>query len=176
MIKIVIAVILVVLTVFLGYAKTKPNSFRYERKILVKASPEKIFAILNDLHQGGKWSPFEKLDPDMKRTFSGPETGVGSVYEWDGNSKAGAGRMEIVESVPSSKIIMTLDFVKPFEAHNNAEFTLTPKGDETEVTWAMYGPNPYIGKVMSIVFDCEKMVTTAFEAGLASLKCLAEKN
>ncbi len=176
MIKIVAIVIIVLVAGALGYAATKPDSFRYERSISIKAPPETIYAILNDLHKGALWSPFEKLDPDMKRTFSGSDKGVGSIYEWDGNSKAGAGRMEIVESVPSSKIVMTLDFLKPFKAHNKAEFTLAAQGENTEVTWAMYGPNPYIGKVMSMVFDCEKMVTREFETGLANLKSLAEKS
>jgi uncharacterized protein YndB with AHSA1/START domain len=176
MMKIIALVIVILILGALGFAATKPDSFRYERSISIKAPPEKIFAILNDLHKGALWSPFEKLDPNMKKHFSGAETGVGSVYEWDGNSKAGAGRMEIVESVPSSKIVLTLDFLKPFEGHNKAEFILTQQGENTNVTWAMYGPNPYIGKVMSLVFDCEKMVTREFETGLANLKSLAEKD
>ncbi len=175
MLKLVLIVLVLGVVAVLGYAATKPNAFRYERKATIKAPPEKIFAILNDPRKGVLWSPFEQADPAMKKTFSGAETGTGSVYEWDGDKNAGAGRMEIVESVPPSKIVSRLEFFRPFKATNTAEFIMTPRGDSTEVTWAMYGPVPFIGKIMNVFINCENMVGGQFEKGLANLKALAEQ-
>jgi uncharacterized protein YndB with AHSA1/START domain len=111
----------------------------------------------------------------MKRTHSGAPSGKGAIYEWDGNNQVGKGRMEIIEATPPSKIVIKLDFMKPFEAHNTAEFTMQPAGDATNVTWAMHGPNLFVGKVMSIFIDMDDMIGKDFEAGLANLKTLAER-
>jgi len=111
----------------------------------------------------------------MKRTHSGAANGKGAVYEWEGNKEIGKGRMEIAESSPPSKVIIKLDFVKPFEAHNIVEFTLEPKGDSTNVTWAMHGPSPYISKLMSVFINMDSMIGKDFETGLANLKTVAEK-
>ena len=171
--KIGIAVVVVIVAI-LGYAATKPDSFRVERTASIKAPPEKIYPFLNDFHQHLAWSPWEKKDPAMKRAFSGAESGKGAVYEWDGNSDIGKGRIEITESSPS-KVTMKLDFLEPFEAHNMGEFTLAPKGETTDVTWAIFGPVPYISKVITIFCDMDSMIGKEFEAGLADLKALAEK-
>jgi len=170
--KIGIAAVVLVAAIF-AYAATKPDTFHIERTASIKAPPEKIFALINDFHQWGAWSPYEKKDPEMQRTHSGPASGKGAVYEWDGDHNIGKGRMEITDASPPSKIVIKLDFMKPFEAHNIAEFTLEAKGDATNVTWAMYGRNSYIGKVMSIVFDMDEMVGKDFEIGLANLKAAA---
>jgi uncharacterized protein YndB with AHSA1/START domain len=167
--------IFVLISAILIYATTKPDSFRLERSTTIQAPSDKVFALLNDFHLWGSWSPWEKLDPQMKKTFSGSETGLGTVYDWEGNKAAGKGRMEITESVPATKILIKLDFLKPFEAHNTTEFTLTPKGDATEITWAMYGPSPYMSKLMTVFISMDKMVGKDFEEGLANLKGLAEK-
>lgn len=159
----------------LGYAATKPDTFRIQRATRIKVPPEKIFPFINDLRRWNAWSPWEKMDPALKRTYSGAESGRGAVYAWEGNNKVGQGRMEITESAPSSKITMKLDFIKPFEAHNFAEFTLESKDDLTNVTWAMYGPSLYFGKVMGLFFSMDKMVGKDFETGLANLKAAAEK-
>lgn len=156
------------------YAATRPDVFRVERRISVKAPPEKIHALIDDFAQWGAWSPYEKKDPAMKRTFSGPQAGKGAVYAWDGDKNIGAGRMEILESVPD-RIVIKLDFVRPFEANNTAEFTMRPKGDATDVIWAMHGPNLFIGKVIGLFLNMDKMVGTDFEAGLADLKKTAER-
>jgi hypothetical protein len=131
--------------------------------------------MINDLHQWPAWSPFEKMDPAMKRTMSGPESGVGAAYAWEGNSKAGAGRMEITESTPSSNVKIKLDFTKPFEGHDAAEFTLLPEGDATKVTWAMTGPSPMMMKVMQVFMNMDKEIGAQFEDGLGTLKANAEK-
>ncbi len=170
-----IAVIAVVLlATVLAFAATKPDSFRVERATRIEAPPEKIFPLINDFRSWGYWSPYEKLDPVMKRTHSGPPNGNGAVYEWEGNIKAGQGRMEIMESYPPSSIAIKLDFIKPFEGHNIAEFTLEARGDFTNVTWAMHGSDPYIAKVMTIFFSRDRMVGAQFETGLANLKTIAE--
>ena len=175
MLKIIAIVVVVVIVALLGLAATKPNHFRAARSIVIKAPPEKIYALLDDFHKWGAWSPYEKLDPAMSRTYGGPASGVGSTYAWSGNGKAGAGRMEIVEIAAPSKLVINLDFSKPFEAHNKAIFTLVPEGDATRVTWAMEGPAPFVFKVMDVVFNMDKTLGKDFEAGLANLKVEAEK-
>jgi uncharacterized protein YndB with AHSA1/START domain len=141
----------------------------------INAPPEKIFALINDLHRWGSWSPYEKKDPTMKRTHSGAANGKGAVYEWEGNRDIGTGRMEITDTSPPSRVSIKLDFIKPFEAHNNVEFTLEPNGHSTNVTWALHGPASYTSKVMSVVFNMDRMVGKDFEAGLAGLKAVAER-
>ncbi len=171
---IVVGLLVVVVAALLGYAAIKPDAFRIQRSASLKAAPDKIFALINDFHRWGSWSPWEKLDPALKRTYSGAANGLGTVYEWEGNKKVGKGRMEITESFPPSKVTIKLDFLKPFEAHNTAEFTLDGQGDSTNVTWTMDGRQPYMFKVMSLFFSMDKMVGKDFETGLANLKSLTE--
>ena len=175
MLKIIAIVIVVLIAVLLGLAATKPDTFSVQRATTIKAPPDKVFALINDFHQWGQWSPWEKLDPDLKRTFSGPASGKGSVYEWTGNSKVGAGRMEITEPTPPNKVIIKLDFIKPFEGHNITEFTLEPQGDSTQLTWLMHGPTPFVSKVMQVFVSMDGMIGKDFAAGLANLKAAAEK-
>lgn len=174
-VAILAAIVVAAVAGILIYAATKPDSFRVERSATIKAPPDKIFALIANLRGWGAWSPYEKKDPDMKRTFSGAASGKGAVYEWDGNRNVGQGRMEIVEATPPSKIAIKLDFIKPFAGHNTAEFTMVPAGDNTTVTWAMYGPSPYVAKVMGTLFNMDRMIGNDFEAGLAVLKTVAEK-
>jgi uncharacterized protein YndB with AHSA1/START domain len=172
----IIAVLLVLaVIIIIVVASQKPDTFHFQRNIVIKAPPEKIFPHINDLNAWRTWSPYEKKDPAMKRTMSGPPAGKGAGYAWDGNKNVGTGSMEITESTPSSKVVIKLDFIKPFEGHNVATFTLMPRGGETEVSWAMDGPAPLITKVMSMVINMDKMVGDDFADGLASLKALAEK-
>lgn len=175
MIKIIGIVVVVLVAGILIFAATRPDSFRIERSASIKAPPERIFALVNDLHLWTGWSPWEKLDPGLKRTYSGSASGKGAAYGWEGNSKVGSGSMEIVESVPASLIGIKLDFMKPFEAHNTTEFKFERAGDLTTVTWAMSGPSPYLSKIMGLVFSMESMVGGQFETGLANLKAVAEK-
>ena len=170
----IVLVLIVVVAAVLVYAATRPGNFHVERAIAIKAPPEKIFPLINDFHKWASWSPYEKLDPNMARTISGAESGTGAVYEWSGNSNAGAGRMEITDATPPNSVGIKLDFTKPFETHNNVIFTLQPNGDTTNVTWAMDGPMPYIAKVMGIFVNMDTMIGKDFETGLASLKAQAE--
>lgn len=172
---IVAAVVLVAVAIILILAATKPNEFRVQRSVAIKAPPDKIFPLVADLKGWAAWSPYEKKDPGMKRTFSGSQSGKGAIYEWDGDKNVGHGRMEITDTAAPSKVVIKLDFFTPFEAHNTAEFTMTPQGDATNVTWAMYGPNVFLGKVMQVFMNMDKMVGTDFEAGLQALKAVAEK-
>jgi uncharacterized protein YndB with AHSA1/START domain len=167
--------IVVVIGALLAFAATKPDTFRVERSTTIKAPPEKIFPLIDDFHRWTTWSPWEKMDPAMTRTHSGAPSGKGAVYEWEGNSKVGRGRMEIVDSVPSSRVAIKLDFLKPMEAHNIAEFTLTPSGDSTRVTWVMHGPAPFVSKLMQVFMSMDRMVGKDFEAGLANMKAAAER-
>ena len=174
MIKTIFIVVALAIVALLAYAATRPDSFRLERQTVIKAPPEKIFANLVDFNKWGAWSPWEKLDPQMKRTHSGAASGKGASYAWAGD-KVGAGRMEILDATPSSSVKIKLDFTKPFEAHNLVDFTLVPQGDSTQVTWAMYGPMAFINKLFGVFMSMDKMVGKDFEAGLADLKAVSEK-
>jgi hypothetical protein len=170
-IAIVVGVLLVAL---LGFAATKPNTFQIKRSQSILAPPDRIFPHIEDFHNWASWSPFEKLDPTMQKTFSGAAKGRGAIYNWTGNSKAGMGRMEILDAVSPKLVKIKLDFLKPFEAHNTAEFTLDSMGGSTNVTWAMYGTQPFMMKVMCVFFSMDKMVGKDFATGLGNLKALAE--
>jgi uncharacterized protein YndB with AHSA1/START domain len=174
MLKILALVVVLIAGVF-GYAATKPDTFRVERSASIKASPEKIYPLINDFKAWTSWSPWEKKDPAMKRTFSAVSSGKGAKYAWQGNSEVGQGSMEIAESVPASKIALKLDFLKPFEAHNTVDFTLQAKGDMTTVTWAMQGPAPFLSKLIHVFVSMDSMVGKDFEDGLANLRAVAEK-
>ncbi len=175
MLKTLAIVILLAILGILAFALTRPDTFSVQRTTTIHAPADKVFALINDFHRWGEWSPWEKLDPEMKRSFSGAAAGVGTVYEWTGNSKVGAGRMEILKTAPATKLDIKLDFIKPFEGHNIAEFTLTPKGDDTEVLWVMHGPAPFVTKLMGVFVSMDSMIGKDFEAGLANMKAAAEK-
>jgi carbon monoxide dehydrogenase subunit G len=172
---IVAAVIAVGIAGILAYAATKPDTFRVQRAASIKAPPEKIFPLLNNLRAFALWSPYEKKDPRMQRTYSGASIGKGAVYEWDGDKNVGSGRLAIADSSPPSKVTLHLDMMRPLEAHNVVEFTLEPKGESTHVTWAMNGQVPYVAKIVHVFLNVDSMVGRDFEAGLADLKALAEK-
>lgn len=174
MLKRIALVVVGLVVALLLFAMTRPDSFVLSRSTRIAAPPDQIFPFLDDFHRWGAWSPWEKLDPGMTRTFSGPDSGVGAQYAWSGNKKVGSGKMEIMESVPTTKLVVALNFLTPFETHNTAEFTLAPDGDSTAVTWTMRGPSPYISKVITIFASMDKMVGPDFERGLANLKAAAE--
>ncbi len=176
MLKKIVIVVMVLLLVLVGVASTKPDSFAVERSTVIKAPPEKVFALINDFHSWDQWSPWAKLDTmTMKVTYTGAASGPGAVYEWDGNSKVGQGRMEITEATAPNKVGIKLDFVKPIEGHNVTVFSITPEGDGSKVVWDMKGPNPFISKVMAVFVSMDSMIGGDFEKGLANLKTVAEK-
>ena len=173
--KTILIILVGLIAAVLAIAATKPDEFRVQRQINIKAPPEKIFSVLNDFHQFEAWSPWKKLDPAMKLTLSGAEKGKGAIYHWVGNDKAGEGRMEILESTPSSKIVIKLDFIKPFEGNNITEYILQPQADSTTLSWVMYGPSPFISKIMQVFVSMDSLIGKDFEEGLGNLKALIEK-
>lgn len=162
------------LVVILGMAASKPDTFTVERSAVIKASPEKLFGMVNDLHNWTQWSPYEEKDPKMKRTFSGAERGKGAVYAWDGNDEVGSGSMEIAEVAEPSNVKIDLHFLKPFKGDNKVNFSFVPEGDMTKVTWAMSGDAPFMCKVMQIFCNMDEMCGKDFAKGLAKLKTLTE--
>lgn len=155
-------------------AAMRPNTFRVERSAVVKAAPEKVFALVNDMKAFNTWNPWLRMEPDAKLSYTGPAQGVGAAYSWDGK-KTGAGRMEVLESMPSSKVGFKLEFLRPFPGTNSAEFTFAPEAGGTRITWAMLGNLAFVPKVMGLFFSMDRMIGKSFEDGLANLKQIAEK-
>jgi hypothetical protein len=168
--------LLVLITAVLISATRQPDTFRVERSASMQASSEKIYSFMSDFHKGDLWSPYEKKDSAMKRTFRGAQSGKGAVYEFDGNKDVGKGRLEIIEAIPPSKVVLTLDMIKPVEGRNIVEYTLEPRGESTLVTWSMNGRNSYLGKIICVFFNMDKMIGKDFEAGLGNLKALVEQH
>jgi uncharacterized protein YndB with AHSA1/START domain len=174
LIKIIIAIVVVV-AVILIYASTKPDTFRVERSATFKATPEKVFAQINDFHNWPAWSTWERMDPNMQKTHSGAASGVGAKYAWQGNNKVGQGDMEITETIPNSKVMVNLNFLKPMEAHNIGEFTITPEGEGARLNWAMYGPAPFMTKLFGVFVNMDKMIGKDFEDSMNNLRTVVEK-
>jgi hypothetical protein len=172
LIGIAVAIVAVV-AILLVVAATRPAEYRVERSATLSASPEALFEQVNDHHKFAVWNPFLKLDPNVKNTYSGPESGVGAVCSWDGNKNIGAGSSTIIESKPGELVRCRMDWKRPMEGTALIDFTFKPEGDKTVVTWAMYGTNNFMGKVMSIFMDCDKMCGPQFEKGLADLGAIA---
>ncbi|MFZ0791655.1 MAG: SRPBCC family protein [Chromatiaceae bacterium] len=175
MFKIIAVAVFLIIAALLVFAATRPDTFRVERSVSIKAPPEKIFPLIDSFQKWEAWSPWEKVDPAVKRHYSGADNGKGAVYAWQGNSEIGQGRMEIIESTPTSGVVIRIDFIKPFEAHNTIEFTLERQGETSKVTQAMFGPSPFISKLIGLFFSMDKMIGQKYEEGLASLKAIAEK-
>ena len=174
MFNIILLVALLIVAV-LVFAATRPNSFSVHRSTRINAAAQAVWPLLTDFHRWPEWSPWEKLDPGMQRTHSGAGQGVGAIYEWNGNNKVGAGRMEITEAQAHSLVKMKLDFLRPFKSSNVAEYTLVDQGGATEVSWTMSGPATFITKLMGIFVSMDKMIGKGFEEGLAKMKTVAEK-
>jgi uncharacterized protein YndB with AHSA1/START domain len=175
MIKAIAIAAVVLLASVLLYAATRPDDFSVERSTTIQAPPDKVFALINDLRRWEAWSPWEKADPAIQRTYGGAASGKGATYAWAGNKEVGSGSMEIVDTVAPAKVVLKLDFTAPFEAHNMVEFRIEPHAGGVKVTHAMFGPSPFVSKLMGLVFSMDKMVGGKFEEGLANLKALAEK-
>lgn len=172
---VVIAGVVIAAAVVLVLAANQPDTFRIQRATTIKAPPEKIFPLINDFGRWSEWSPWEKKDPAMKRTFSASMSGRGATYAWDGDSNVGKGSLKIAESTPPSKVALNLDFEKPFEAHNMVMFTLQPQGADTKVIWDMSGTPSFCAKIVHMFFGMDRMVGRDFEAGLSAMKAAAER-
>jgi hypothetical protein len=174
MLSTLILVAAMILVAVLAMASARPDTFHVQRSIDIGAVPGAIYPFIVNIQAFRTWSPFEKADPGMKRTFSGPDSGPGATYAWEGNSRAGTGFITTTGAEPPSKVTFNLVMLKPFAADNTVTFTLVPKGAATTVTWAMTGRQPLMAKVMGLFMNCDTMVGREFEAGLSSLKTKAE--
>ncbi len=173
MLKTIALVLLAALALLLIYAATRPDTFRVERSLRIQAPPERLIAMIGDLRQFNRWNPYERKDPALKGRYGGSTQGPGAQYAWE-SDKVGTGSLEITALQAPTRVAMKLDFVKPFAAHNQVEFTLQPDAGGTRVRWAMHGPAPYVSKLMGVLFDMDRMVGRDFEDGLNNLKALAE--
>jgi hypothetical protein len=172
--KLFLLALVVIIASLAAVVAMQPNEFRVSRSATMSAAPAAVFAQVNDFHRWENWSPWVKMDPEAKLSYEGPTSGEGAKFSWDGNSDVGAGSMTIVESQPSERIGIKLDFVRPFAGTSATLFTFEPQGDETKVTWNMAGENNFIAKAIGLVIDCDKMVGEQFEIGLAKMKTIAE--
>lgn len=174
MLKRVVIILGLLVVGLLAVIAMRPDTFHVERSTTFAGPPAAAFGLVNDFHQWPQWSPWEKLDPGMQKTFEGPPAGTGAIYYWNGNDKVGEGRMTITGSQPSSRIDIKLEFLKPWQATNATLFTFTPQGAETRVVWAMDGRHNFISKAVCMFMDMDRTVGKDFEAGLAQLKSAAE--
>jgi hypothetical protein len=174
----VVAVILAVLLAVVCFRMIRePDTFRVQRTVSINAAPEKLHPLISNFDNWPVWTPYDISDPSVKQTRSGPVAGKGAALEWEGDRTYGHGRMEILDDIRPSKIVIKLDFFRPFEANNIAEFTMVPaadKPDKTNVTWAMYGPQTLTSRLMRSVFNVDRMVGGQFEEGLMKMKAVAE--
>jgi len=163
-----------IVVVFVAVVAMQPSEFRIARTATISAPAPAVFAQVNDFHNWEKWSPWEKLDPAMKKNYEGAAAGTGAIYSWVGNNEVGEGRMTITESRPHDLIGIKLEFLKPFAATNTTEFTFKTEGDQTAVTWSMFGKNNFMSKAFGLFMNMDKMVGGDFEKGLAQMKAVAE--
>ena len=175
MIKAATLLVLIVVAMVLALAARRPRLFRIQRSLLIRAPADSIYPLISDLRRFNGWNPYAKKDPAMKTEYTGPESGPGAAFHFDGNKDVGKGSISIIDASAPSKLTMVLDMTAPFACHNLIEFSLRPSGTGTEVTWAMQGESPFIAKVMGLFCDMEKMVGRDFEAGLTDLKAQAER-
>jgi uncharacterized protein YndB with AHSA1/START domain len=176
MLNIIVLLVIVLILALLVFAATRPDSFSVQRSTTIQAAATKVWPLLTDFHRWPEWSPWEKLDPAMQRTHSGAASGVGAIYEWTGNKKVGAGRMEITGAEAPRKVNIKLDFLRPFKSQNVTEYTLADKGGATEVIWTMAGPATFVTKLMGVFVSMDKMIGKDFEEGLAKMKSVAERS
>lgn len=175
--KILIAVGILagIVVVFLGIVATQPSEFRITRSTTITAPADIVFSQVDDFHKWENWSPWAKLDPAAKNTFEGPAAGTGAIFKWSGNDKVGQGQMTLTESRPSDKILIKLEFKRPFEDTSTTEFTFKPEGDTTTVTWSMFGQQNFMEKAICMFMNMDKMLGTDFEKGLAQMKKISEE-
>jgi hypothetical protein len=173
MLKKILIGVAAVIAIILILAVTKPSTFHIERSATIAASPAVLFDFANDSKKFEQWNPWQKIDPNIKNTYSGPQAGVGAACAWVGNSDVGEGKSTIIESKPNELVRLRMEFKKPMESECTVDFSFKPEGDKTKVTWAMYGPQPFIGKLMSVFVDCDKMCGDQFAQGLANLDAAA---
>lgn len=171
----ILLVLVALVAIFAGVVAMQPADFHVERSATMAASPEAVFAQINDFHAWEKWSPWAKKDEKAKTSYEGPAAGVGAIFKWSGNSDVGEGMMTLKESKPNEQIKINLEFIQPFAGSSDVLFTFKPDGDKTIVTWSMSGKNNFLAKAINLFMDCEKMCGDEFDQGLASIKEIVEK-
>ena len=174
MLKKVLIVLVVIIAALAVIIAMQPADFRVSRSMTIAAPAATVFEQVNDFHKWDGWSPWAKLDPNMKQSHDGAPAGVGASYSWSGNDQVGEGRMTLTESRPSEMIRIKLEFLKPFAATNTAEFSFKPDGNQTTVTWSMFGTNNFMAKAFGLFMNMDQLVGGDFEKGLAQLKAVAE--
>lgn len=174
MIKKILILLIVAVAIFAAYAAKQPSEYRVSRSITINSTADKIFPHVNNLKSWNEWSPWVKLDPEATVSFEGPDAGVGAIMRWKGNMEVGEGSMTIAESRNNEFVKFNLDFVKPMKSVANSEFDFKAEGQNTNVTWTMYGTRGFVEKAIGVIFNCEKMIGEQFDAGLANLKLTAE--
>ena len=174
MLQVVLVVVIGIIVAILFFATTRPDEFHVHRQTTIKAPRDRIFPFLTDFHRWTQWSPWENLDADLKRSYSGADSGEGAAYAWEGQ-KAGTGSMEIMRVEAPAEVLINLHFQKPMKAENRVEFTLNDDGGQTRVDWTMTGRAPYLHKLMTMFVSMDKIIGKQFEQGLAQLKAAAER-
>ncbi|WP_141619134.1 SRPBCC family protein [Myxococcus sp. AB036A] len=173
MLKKILVGLAAVILLFVGFVVTRPDTFTYQRTAVLPVSADIAFALVSDFRRWTDWSPWDGLDPQQKRTYSGPESGTGAGYAWVGNDQVGEGRMTITDSKANEQVTIKLEFIKPFAATNTSTFTFSAAEGGTQVAWAMSGENNFVSKAMSLFMDMEAMIGKDFEKGLATMKDVA---
>ena len=177
MLKWILGAVGAVIVVFLIVVALQPSDFKVERSATMRAPAPAAFAQVNDFQKWQAWSPWEKVDPQLKRQYEGPKAGTGAIYAWQGNKDVGEGRMTITESKPAELVRIKLEFFKPFAATNAAEFSFKPAGpDSTAVTWTMTGQNNFLSKAICMFVNMDNMVGGMFEQGLTQMKTVVERS
>jgi uncharacterized protein YndB with AHSA1/START domain len=174
-ILIALGVLAGIVLVFLGIVAMQPSDFRIERSTKISAPPEVVFSQVDNFHKWENWSPWAKLDPAAKNSFEGPESGKGAIFKWSGNDKVGEGQMTITDSQPSDRVVIKLEFKRPFEDTNSTEFTFKPDGEQTLVNWSMAGHHNFMAKAVCLFMNMDQMIGGDFEKGLAQMKKIAEE-
>jgi hypothetical protein len=174
MLKKILMALVAIVAVFLVVVALQPSEYRVERTVTMAAPPASVFGEVNDFHKWDAWSPWAKLDPNAKVSFEGPQSGTGAIMNWSGNDKVGEGTLTLTESKPDELVKVKVDFVKPFEGSTTSQFAFKPDGDNTAVTWSMYGSHDFIGKAMCLIFNGTKMMGNDIDKGLANIKAVVE--
>lgn len=170
-----LGLLVLALALVLLIAAGRPDVFELKRSMTVNAPPARVFALIHDLRAFNTWNPYNRKDPSMRLTYRGPDAGPGAGFDFAGNGQVGSGSIDITGEAPAQRVDMRLRMTAPMKADNAIVFALEPRGEATEVTWSMRGSNPFLGKVMGVIFDMDRMVGRDFEAGLAELKSRAER-
>ncbi len=171
----ILLALLLAVAALLALASSKPDAFTIARSAPIPAAPSEVFALLQDFHQWHRFSPWEAMDPNMQRSFSGAEAGTGAAYAWTGNKKVGRGTMLVTATTPAESISIDLNFEAPMKAQNTTLFTLTATPKGTDLHWSMSGKNNFTGKIFATLFNIDKMVGKDFERGLANLQTIFKR-